>query len=94
MLADPDLPPDSEPRLVITTTRGRRIPGHVAYASGAPQNPLPPEAIVRKFEALAARVLPHDRVQALKADVLALDTFPDVRRITRHLRTGGPDNLS
>jgi 2-methylcitrate dehydratase PrpD len=85
--ADPDLPPDSEPHLVITTTDGRRIPGHVAYASGAPQNPLPPEAIVRKFETLAARVLPSRQVQALKEDVLALETLPDARRITRHLRT-------
>ncbi len=87
MRADPDLPPDSEPHLVITTSAGRRIPGHVAYASGAPQNPLPPEAIVRKFETLAARALPSHQVQALKEDVLALETLPDVRRITRHLQT-------
>ena len=94
MLADPDLPPDSEPHLVITTNKGRRIPGHVAYASGAPQNPLPPEAIVRKFETLAARVLPSRQVQALKEEILAVETLPDVRRITRHLRAEGPDNLS
>lgn len=94
LLAAPDLPPDSEPHLVITTTEGRQIQGHVAYASGAPQNPLPPEVIVHKFETLAARVLPHDRVQALKEDVLALETLPDVRRITRHLRTVGPGKLS
>ena len=94
MLADPDLPPDSEPRLVITTTKGRRIPGHVAYASGAPQNPLSPEGIVRKFEALAARVLPSRQVQALKDEILTVETLPDVRRIARLLRTRESENLS
>ncbi len=94
MTADADLPPDTEPHLTITTTDGRRIPGHVAHASGAPQNPLPPETIIRKFETLAASVLPVHRVQALREDVLALETLPDVRRITRHLRTGELDDAS
>nr|MDJ0667135.1 hypothetical protein [Desulfobacterales bacterium] len=75
------------PHLVITTTDGRQIRGHVDHASGAPQNPLPPEAIVRKFEALAARALPSHLVQALKEDVLAIEALPDVRCITQHLQT-------
>ncbi len=94
MKADTELPPDSEPHLVITTTEGRRIPGHVAYASGAPQNPLSPETIIRKFETLAARVLPSRQVQALREDILTVETLPDVRRITRHLRAGELDDAS
>jgi hypothetical protein len=60
---------DSEPYLTIKTTDGRVIEGHVDYASGAPQNPLPPEKIVGKFEILAERVLPMARVAEIRGHV-------------------------
>jgi 2-methylcitrate dehydratase PrpD len=85
IISNPDLPFDSEPYVTITTHDGRCFKGHVAYASGAPQNPLAPQAIIQKFEALAARVLTPDRVQALKEGILHIATIDDVRRITRYL---------
>lgn len=81
-----DLPFDSEPYLTIKTTDGRVIEGHVDYASGAPQNPLFPERIIKKYETLAERVLPIVRVAEIRDKVLGLSTLPDVREITSCLR--------
>jgi len=86
LINSPELPFDSEPYLTIHTTDGRMITDHVDYASGAPQNPLPSDAIMRKFESLAARVLPVARVAELRDKVLSLATLADVRDITACLR--------
>ena len=82
LVETPELPFDSEPYISITTTSGECIKGHVDYASGAPQNPLGPQAIIDKFEALAARVLSEQRVQALKKTILSIEQVDDVRSIT------------
>ena len=85
LLESPDLPFDSEPYLTIKTTDGRVIHGHVDYASGAPQNPLSPDQIRRKFETLAGRVLPASRLAEIQDKVLTLTALADVREITRCL---------
>jgi 2-methylcitrate dehydratase PrpD len=81
-----ELPYDSEPFLTIATTDGRVIKGHVDHASGAPQNPLPADKIIEKFNALAERALPRDRVGELRDKVLGVATLADVRAITACLK--------
>lgn len=87
MAPSPDLPFDAEPYVTIVTRDGRKIEGHVDFASGAPQNPLPPEKIVAKFQALAKRVLPPRDVDALEDKILAVEGCDDVRTLASHLRT-------
>ena len=82
----PELPFDSEPYITITTTDGRKISGHVDHAGGAPQNPLPPEAILAKFMSLAERILPAAKVTELRDQVLGIVTLTDIRTITAGLR--------
>jgi 2-methylcitrate dehydratase PrpD len=82
LIESPELSFDSEPYLTLTTIDGRVITGHVDYASGAPENPLSPDTIIKKFESLAARVLPAAKVVALRDKTLAAATLADVRDIT------------
>lgn len=86
LIEAPDLPYDSEPYLGITTSDGRVLEGHVDYASGAPQNPLPADKIITKFTALAERALPSVRVREIRDKVQCLPTLADVREITVRLQ--------
>jgi 2-methylcitrate dehydratase PrpD len=81
-----ELPFDSEPYLTLKTADGLEFAGHVDYAGGAPENPLPPGRVVAKFEALAGRVLCADLVAELRDLVLALPDIADIREISRCLR--------
>jgi 2-methylcitrate dehydratase PrpD len=83
----PDLPLDAEPYITIITRDGRQIEGHVDFASGAPQNPLPPDVIEAKFQTLGKRVLSDERVAALQKLVLAIGDCDDVRAVVGLLRT-------
>ena len=83
---DSGLPFDAEPQVAIHTADGRVLRGHVPYASGAWQNPLPAAAIVEKFTSLATRVLPAHRVEEISAVVLAVEQLEDVRLLCRLLR--------
>lgn len=86
LIDSPELPFDSEPHLRVTTKDGRVLTGHVAYASGAPENPLAERKILAKFEALAERVIPVTRVTALRDKVLAMTSLADLREITSCLK--------
>lgn len=86
LIETPDLPYDSEPYLAIKTTDGRVIEGHVDYASGAPQNPLPADRIIKKFTKLAERTLPPVRVEELRDKVLGMSALADVGEIAACLR--------
>ena len=88
LVESPELPFDSEPYVRIMTTAGRSYEGHVDFASGAPQNPLPAQRIVAKFEALAGRTLPAATVAALQDMALAVEDLGDLSEMTRLLRTG------
>ncbi len=84
---DSDLPFDAEPLVAIHTADGRVLRGHVPYASGAMQNPLPAAAIVEKFTTLATRALPAGRVEEIREMVLAIEDLKDVRLLCRLLRS-------
>jgi 2-methylcitrate dehydratase PrpD len=86
LIESPELPFDSEPYLTIRTIDGRVIQGHVDYASGASQNPLSLQKIIEKFESLAERTLPADRIGTVRDKVLSLTTITDVREIAACLR--------
>ncbi len=87
--AEPDLPFDSEPRLLIRTHSGRLLSGHVPHASGAPEKPLPTTFIGEKFRALALRALPAARVEEVEEVVLGLAGERDLRRLCRLLAGPG-----
>jgi len=86
VIADPELPFDSEPYITIVTTDGGVVKGHVDHAIGAPQNPLTSHSIMKKFEALASRIFPMRRVQTLKEKILLSETLADMRAVTELLR--------
>lgn len=88
LVESPELPFDSEPYVRLLTTDGQSYEGHVDFASGAPQNPLPAQRIVAKFEALAGRTLPAATIAALQDMALAVEDLGDISEMTRLLRTG------
>jgi 2-methylcitrate dehydratase PrpD len=73
MRVDTAMPEGTEPYVTITTGDGKQYTGHVDYGRGAPENPLPPDEVIAKYEELAARVLPPASVPALRDTVLTLD---------------------
>jgi len=73
MTVDPALPDGTEPHITVTVRGGRRFAGHVPFARGAPENPLPQAEVTAKYEALASRVLAPAEVKRLKGAVLSLE---------------------
>ncbi len=82
LIESPELSCDSEPYLTLTTIAGKIITGHVDFAVGAAENPLPLDRIIRKFETLATRVLPIEKVRELRDKALSVVRLADVRDMT------------
>jgi 2-methylcitrate dehydratase PrpD len=68
-------------RVEIITTDGRRVAREVLERPGSPGNPLPPQQLRRKFETLAAAVLPQDRIARIIDVVHSLEDT-DTRVLT------------
>ncbi len=60
-------------RVALTTKEGRTLKREVLDRPGSPANPLQPQHLQRKFEALAGPVLPADRVAKVIATVARLE---------------------
>lgn len=60
-------------RVALTITDGRRFEREVLARPGSPGNPLPPAALRRKFETLAAAVLPVQRIATIVEAVAKLE---------------------
>jgi len=60
-------------RVALTTKEGRTLKREVLDRPGSPANPLQPQHLRRKFEALAGPVLPADRVAKVIATVARLE---------------------
>ena len=69
-------------RVLIATVDGRRLEREMLERPGSPANPLSPQQLRRKFETLAAAVLPQDRIEKTIATVAALEDVPNVRALT------------
>lgn len=74
--------------LVVRLADGRELAWGIDQPFGSPQNPMSDEQLVGKFVdcGLASPIAPgRGELEALAADVLALDEASDVRSITRRL---------
>jgi 2-methylcitrate dehydratase PrpD len=60
-------------RVSLTTADGRVLRREVLDRPGSPTNPLPPPHLRRKFETLAAAVLPQDRITQVVETVAGLE---------------------
>jgi 2-methylcitrate dehydratase PrpD len=81
LTVDPALPVGAEAHVVVETRDGRRFAGHVEFARGAPENPLPRGEVLAKYDELAARGLSPEGVRTVKEAVLALDEPDGLRRL-------------
>jgi 2-methylcitrate dehydratase PrpD len=90
LVADPSLDAEWPGRYVseveIRTRDGGALVRRVAAARGTPENPMTPDEIRRKYDALLRGVVPDRRAAAIRAAALALDRLPDVRGLGRLLR--------
>ena len=68
-------------RVLIVTTDGRRLEREVLERPGSPGNPLSPPQLRRKFETLAAAVLPLERITQIIKTVDSLEDS-DARTLT------------
>jgi 2-methylcitrate dehydratase PrpD len=82
---DPALPEGEEAHVVVEARDGRRFTGHVAFARGAPENPLSREEVIGKYEELAARALAPEAVRDVKDSVFALEAPGRLRRLREAL---------
>ena len=73
MTADAAMAEGAEPHITVATRSGRTFAGQVPFAKGAPENPLAPDEVAAKYEALASRALPPAEVARLKDAVLTLE---------------------
>jgi 2-methylcitrate dehydratase PrpD len=86
MHVDPMLPEASEPYVTMTTRDGHTYTGHVEYGRGAPENPLPAEEVIAKYEDLAARSLSPRSVREVRDAVLALEETDGTEGLFEALR--------
>ena len=68
-------------RVMLVTTDGRRLNREVLARPGSPDNPLPPGHLQRKFETLAAAVLPERRIAKVVEAVAGLENI-EARALT------------
>jgi 2-methylcitrate dehydratase PrpD len=71
--------------VTITLKNGRTLVQRVDQAKGAPRNPLTDAELEVKVRDAAGRVLPKDRVEALRTSVMTLETAADVSAVARLL---------
>ncbi|GHJ26908.1 MmgE/PrpD family protein [Streptomyces hygroscopicus subsp. hygroscopicus] len=74
---DPAMDSDTEPVVTVVTRTGARHEQHVADPLGSPTNPLDGPAVRAKFDGLAARVLPPNRVRAVADTVQRIESLAD-----------------
>jgi len=72
-----------ECHLYVTTTDGRQLSAKVEQPLRGPCNLAPPDRLESKFRDCAARALRADAVEPLFAAIGKLESFGDVREITR-----------
>ncbi|MDB5812075.1 MAG: hypothetical protein JWN94_4197 [Betaproteobacteria bacterium] len=70
-----------ESRMAVTTRDGRRFERHDQYRKGSPSNPMTREERHTKFRRLAGAVLSESRVAEVIAEIEALETSRDVKRL-------------
>jgi len=68
-------------RVLLIAQDGRRCEREALERPGSPANPLSLRQLERKFETLAAAVLPGARIAKVIDAVAALDDNPDVRSL-------------
>ncbi len=71
---------------------GRRVATRIEYASGEPENPVPRDGLVAKFNSLAGDVLGEARAASLAQRILRLEDEPDLRGIGAALRGASPQS--
>ncbi|MFD8517258.1 MmgE/PrpD family protein [Streptomyces antimycoticus] len=74
---DPAMDSDTEPVVTVVTRTGARHEQHVADPLGSPTNPLDGPAVRAKFDGLAARALPPNRVRAVADTVQRIESLAD-----------------
>ena len=75
--------------VAILLRDGSRLEQPTTVALGAPANPIPEQALVAKYEALAKLALPPEQVAALRNMCVTLDELADVRPFAALLAGGG-----
>jgi 2-methylcitrate dehydratase PrpD len=76
--------------VAISLADGRRLTRRVRHAKGQPQNPLTDAELTAKFHDCAARVLPRERAEAVRAAVQGLPAAPDAGVVARLLSLPAP----
>ena len=70
-------------RLDVLLTSGARHVLDVDYPRGSPKNPATRAELQAKFDTLAARALPAERLGEIKAALLTLEDAPSIRDVVR-----------
>jgi 2-methylcitrate dehydratase PrpD len=87
VVADPEidrLRPLHRPAIMEVLLRsGQKFTGRVDDPKGDPRNPMSEEELLRKFEDLAARLLPAETVSAITGMVFDLESIADVSELVQ-----------
>jgi len=83
---DPEQGSNDEPVVELETTSGQRWRRQVTVPLGSPQNPLSDEALLAKFDRLAARVMAAEQRDPLRERCLGLTGITDISLLVRLLQ--------
>lgn len=92
--ADRTLKTGEYPPIDVEFEDGRTVSRHVAFARGAPENPLPDEEVEAKFASLAGPVLGESRRRQIAALVAGLEDVSDARALIGLLAIRGRDGAA
>ena len=79
---DATYPAKWEGSVEIELRGGRTVRTHVEYALGEPENPVSRDALVLRFVELAGTRLDADAARSLAAQLLGLDSLPELPRLS------------
>jgi len=85
VVADRELKPGQYPPLEVRLADGRIIERHVAFAKGAPENPLSEEELSSKVVSLVEPQFGRIRCRELMSCASALEQLPDMRELMQLL---------
>lgn len=73
IVSDPALPPDQQPGVEFHLTTGESFRDSVAFALGAPENPMSDEALIEKFRTLTKATYDANRIDEIVETIWSIE---------------------
>ncbi len=72
-------------KVEILLTNGKKFEARVDDPSGSPENPMPFDQVIKKFESLASKAVTKDRIDAIIESVEGIEKLDNIKKLTQFL---------